>query len=224
MIEPRDIVDRDDIYALLERFYGRALVDDLLAEPFIDVREKGLASHLPVMCDFWETALFRAGLYKGSALTVHREVHRDHQLNHRHFIRWLTLWIGTVDEMYQGPVAEQAKTQGRRIAWAMHRRLTGVDAPELDTAALHQIDALVEDLVDAGFDPLVDENELTVELTPCAHASSQAEHREVLCSVHLGIMQSVLSSAEGPLSVDGMRSSCDPRECIVQLLHASQRP
>ena len=46
----------------------------------------------------------------------------------------------------------------------------------------------------------------------------------MLCSVHLGIMQSVLSSAEGPLSVDGMRSSCDPRKCIVQLLHASQRP
>ncbi len=104
------------------------------------------------------------------------------------------------------------------------RRVLPGDAPELDTAALHQIDALVEDLVDAGFDPLVDENELTVELTPCAHASSQAEHREVLCSVHLGIMQSVLSSAEGPLSVDGMRSSCDPRKCIVQLLHASQRP
>jgi hypothetical protein len=40
--------------------------------------------------------------------------------------------------------------------------------------------------IDAGFDPLVDERELTVELTPCAHASSQAEHREVLCSVHLG--------------------------------------
>ncbi|WP_448655777.1 helix-turn-helix transcriptional regulator [Microbacterium lacticum] len=82
------------------------------------------------------------------------------------------------------------------------RRVLPGDAPELDTAALHQIDALVEDLVDAGFDPLVDENKLTVELTPCAHASSQAEHREVLCSVHLGIMQSVLSSAEGPLSVE----------------------
>lgn len=128
-----DISGRDDIYALLERFYGRALVDDLLADPFTDVREKGLASHLPVMCDFWETALFRAGLYKGSALTVHRDVHRDHRLDHRHFIRWLTLWVDTVDQMYRGPVAEQAKTQARRIAWAMHRRLTGGDAPELDT-------------------------------------------------------------------------------------------
>lgn len=103
------------------------------------------------------------------------------------------------------------------------RRVMPTGTPELDTAALHQIDALVEDLEDAGFDPLVDERDLTVELTPCAQASSQAAHRAVLCSVHLGIMQSVLSAAEGPLSVDGMRSSCDPRECVVQLLHASQK-
>lgn len=127
-----DLANRDDVHALLSRFYGRVLTDDLLAAPFTEIRERGLASHLPVMCDFWETVLFRAGLYKGSALVVHRHVHNDHPLAHRHFIRWLTLWLATVDEMYRGPVAEQAKTQARRIAWAMHRRLTGTDAPELD--------------------------------------------------------------------------------------------
>jgi hemoglobin len=100
--------------------------------PFTDVREKGLDAHLPVMCDFWETVLFRAGLYQGSALDVHRHVHHDHSLSHRHFVRWLTLWLDSVDAMYRGPVAEQAKVQARRIAWAMHRRLIGADAPELD--------------------------------------------------------------------------------------------
>ncbi len=127
-----------------------------------------------------------------------------------------------------GVVARSA-VQHRRVRAAaergdLMRRVIPGAAPDLEQSALHQIDALVEDLVDAGFDPLVDEDELTVELTPCAHASAQASHREVLCSVHLGIMQSVLSAADGPLSVDGMRSSCDPRECIVQLLHASQTP
>ena len=56
----RDLADRDDVYALLTAFYGRALVDELLADAFTDIREKGLESHLPVMCDFWETMLFRA--------------------------------------------------------------------------------------------------------------------------------------------------------------------
>ena len=99
----------------------------------------------------------------------------------------------------------------------------GVRSPAAITDTTGKLTVLVEDLEGAGFDPLIDENELTVELTPCAHASSQASHRATLCSVHLSIMQSVLSSADGPLSVDGMRSSCDPRECIVQLLHASQK-
>lgn len=128
----RDLADRADIHDLLSAFYGRALVDDLLAEPFADVRAKGLDAHLPVMCDFWETMLLRARLYQRSALEVHRVVHREHPLDHRHFIRWLTLWLDTIDAMYHGPVADQAKIQGRRIAWAMHRRLTGRDASELD--------------------------------------------------------------------------------------------
>jgi hemoglobin len=86
-----------------------------------------------VMCDFWETVLFRTGLYRGSALHAHRHVHQRTSLSGRHFVRWLTMWNTTVDEMYRGPVAERAKTQAARIAWAMHRRLTGTDTPELDT-------------------------------------------------------------------------------------------
>jgi hemoglobin len=128
-----DLTDRADVEALLRRFYGRVLIDDVLAEPFIQVREvTGLESHIPVMANFWETVLFRAGLYKGSALTAHRHVHDRTTLSAHHFIRWLTTWKNTVDEMYSGPVAEQAKVQAARIAWAMHRRLTGGDAPELD--------------------------------------------------------------------------------------------
>lgn len=130
-----DLRSRDDIEALLRRFYGRVLEDDTLAEPFTEVRARGLNSHLPVMCDFWETVLFRAGLYKGSALTAHRHVHQRAPLSGRHFVRWLTTWHDTVDEMYCGPAADRAKVQAVRIAWAMHRRLTGSDAPELDALA-----------------------------------------------------------------------------------------
>jgi len=94
-----DLSTRADVEALLHRFYGRALVDDLLAGPFEEVRAKGLESHLPVMCDFWETVLFRAGLYQGSALQVHRPVHDSHPLTGEHFLRWLGVWTDTVDQM-----------------------------------------------------------------------------------------------------------------------------
>lgn len=127
-----DLADRADVAALLDRFYGRALHDDLLYAPFEQLRVAGLDGHLPTMCDFWETVLFRAGLYRGSALAVHRDIHRRTPLSAGQFIRWLTLWRETVDEMYAGPAAERAKVQAGRIAWAMHRRLNGTDAHELD--------------------------------------------------------------------------------------------
>jgi hemoglobin len=130
-----DLSDRADIEALLRRFYGRVLDDDVLAEAFTDVRAKGLEAHLPVMSDFWETVLFRAGRYRGSALQAHRQVHHRTPLSGQHFDRWLTTWTETVDEMYCGPVAEHAKIQASRIARAMNRRLTGNASPELDALA-----------------------------------------------------------------------------------------
>lgn len=128
----QDLNGRADVDALLRRFYGRVLVDDVLAEPFADIRARRLDSHLPVMCDFWETVLFRAGRYRGNALRVHRVVHGATPLSAGHFVRWLALWNATVDEMYRGSRAQQAKIQAARIAMAMHRRLTGDHCPELD--------------------------------------------------------------------------------------------
>lgn len=127
-----DLANRGDVEALLRRFYGQVLCDDTLAEPFAKVRMYGLESHLPVMCDFWQTVLFRAGLYGGSVVRAHHPVHDRHALTAGHFLRWLQLWNDTVDEMYQGPVAEHAKVQAIRIARAMHHRLTGNDSKELD--------------------------------------------------------------------------------------------
>lgn len=132
MTEPNvDLTDRADVEALLRRFYARALDDEVLAEPFAELRAVGLDAHVPRMCDFWETVLFRTGLYRGSALQAHRDIHHRTPLSGRHFLRWLGLWHSTVDDMYRGPAADRAKVQAARIAWAMHRRLTGEDAPEL---------------------------------------------------------------------------------------------
>ena len=128
----KDLTDRADVRVLLQRFYGRAFDDEILAEPFSELRAKGLDSHLPVMCDFWETVLFRAGLYHRNALLAHRQLDERSPLCAKHFTRWLTLWNDTVDQMYCGPAADRAKIQAGRIAKAMHRRLRGTDASDLD--------------------------------------------------------------------------------------------
>lgn len=130
------------------------------------------------------------------------------------------LYSASDGETASSPVQRRKVQASAERGDLMRRVMPGHTPVELDTQAVHQIDAIVDDLIDSGFDPLVDEDDLTIDLTPCSHAEAQADHRAVLCSVHLGLMQSVLNEAGGPLSIDGMRSSCDPRQCVVQLLHA----
>lgn len=56
----RDLADRDDVEVLVRRFYTRAFADPLLGPIFHDIAQMDLEARLPVMCDFWQTVLFRA--------------------------------------------------------------------------------------------------------------------------------------------------------------------
>lgn len=123
-----DITQRSDIAALLRDFYGRAFRDELLGPVFVDIARMDLDAHLPVMCDFWETVLFRAGMYRRNALAPHQRLHARADLTPLHFARWLALWCATVDDRHAGPKADQAKLQATRIAGAMCRRITGASA------------------------------------------------------------------------------------------------
>jgi len=121
----RDIDDRAAIAELLTDFYGRAFRDELLGPVFVDVARMNLADHLPVMCDFWQTVLFRSGDYRRNAFHPHQRLHVQAQLTPAHFARWLALWRATVDDRHAGPKAELAKLQATRIAGSMCRRITG---------------------------------------------------------------------------------------------------
>lgn len=127
-----DLRDRSDVETLVREFYRRAFADPLLGPVFVDVAHMDLSAHLPIMCDFWETVLFRAGTYRRNAFAVHVDLHRRVALTSTHFAQWLALWTQTVDELYAGPVAERAKTQAARIAGSIHRRLhSATDAQPL---------------------------------------------------------------------------------------------
>lgn len=120
-----DIADRDDIEELLTDFYGRTFADELLGVIFCDIAQMDLAEHLPVICDFWQTVLFRSGTYRRNALHPHMRLHALVRLTPAHFDRWLVLWKASVDDGYCGPKAELAKIQASRIAGSMCRRITG---------------------------------------------------------------------------------------------------
>ncbi|KNY05911.1 helix-turn-helix transcriptional regulator [Microbacterium sp. GCS4] len=119
------------------------------------------------------------------------------------------------------PIArDKAKAAAQR--GDLLRRMLPATASALGRDATYQLDALIEHLEESGFEPVVDDEQLTVDLTPCPHAAGRAEDRPMLCSVHLGLMQGVLAEAGGPLAAEAVRASglpeeCPPLECTVQL-------
>lgn len=118
-----DIANRADIDALVAEFYRRAFADEHLGPIFVDVARVDLSAHLPVMGDFWETVLLRAGRYHRNALRPHFALAAQVELTDAHFARWLELWTATVDERHAGTRAHLAKTQATRIAGSIRRRL-----------------------------------------------------------------------------------------------------
>ncbi|MDO5751518.1 group III truncated hemoglobin [Arthrobacter sp.] len=134
--ERKDISSREDILTLVETFYTRAFADDLIGRIFTDVVHMDLPRHMPIMADFWQTVLFKAGLYSRNALKIHFDVHAREPLTLEHFNRWLQVWTNTVDELFSGEKAEMAKVQAHLIAGSLHRRVTGRPASQYSTISL----------------------------------------------------------------------------------------
>ena len=134
----RDLQDRADIGTLVGEFYGRVFADPLIGPIFTDVAKLDLEHHLPIICDFWETVLFNAGLYRRNALQVHVALNGRFPLLPEHFERWLQLWVRTVDDMFRGEKAELAKMQAERIAGSISRRMQGRSGSEFESIGLRE--------------------------------------------------------------------------------------
>ena len=119
---------------------------------------------------------------------------------------------GTADA--SSPIARnKAKAAAER--GDLLRRVLPASASALGRDATYQLDALIEHLEESGFEPVVDDEQLTVDLSPCPHAAGRAEDRPMLCTVHLGLMQGVLTQAGGPLAAEAVRTSAFPADCAV---------
>jgi hemoglobin len=128
-----DLADRDDVRLLVEEFYRSAFRDPLIGPIFTEIARMDLEHHLPIMCDFWETVLFQAGLYRRNALQLHFALNARFPLQQEHFARWLQLWTATVDAHFIGEKAELAKAQAGRIAGSIHRRIRGRSGSDFET-------------------------------------------------------------------------------------------
>jgi hemoglobin len=122
---PADVADREDISQLVAEFYRCVVTGELLGPVFVDVARVDLAVDPLVRCDFWQTVLLHAGLYRRNALRPHVDLTARIEVSPAYFTRWLSLWTAVVDERHTGETAELAEVQVACIGGAISRGLYG---------------------------------------------------------------------------------------------------
>lgn len=115
----KDIATRADIELLVDSFYSKVKQDPAIGYIFSEVAQLDFDHHLPIMYRFWETTLLGTLSYKGNPMTVHMQLDQKEKLTEAHFDRWLQLFSETLDELFEGKTASEAKTRACQIAGLM---------------------------------------------------------------------------------------------------------
>ena len=107
---------RADIEELVNRFYDKVGNDETIGFFFNDVAKVDWSHHLPKMYAFWETLLLGQISYKGNPMAVHFPINAQVPLEKKHFEHWIKLWTKTVEENFEGEVADLAIYKAKNIA------------------------------------------------------------------------------------------------------------
>lgn len=115
----QDIETQFDIRLLVDTFYGRVREDELIGPIFNTRIGDNWGPHLAKMYGFWEAMLFGANTYSGRPFPPHAQM----PLEDRHFARWLYLFTTTVDELFEGEKAAEAKSRAASMAAMFHYKI-----------------------------------------------------------------------------------------------------
>ena len=116
----KQIEHLDDIQLLVNTFYGKVREDELLGDIFNKVIQDNWEMHLGKMYTFWQTVLLQEYTYKGRPFPPHMKLPVEQQ----HFDRWLALFHETVDSLFTGEKAEEAKWRASKMAEMFYSKIT----------------------------------------------------------------------------------------------------
>jgi len=108
----KDILSLTDIKLLVDTFYGKVREDELLANIFNGVIKNKWPQHLEKMYRFWQTILLGEHTYYGSPFAPHADL----PIDAKHFERWIELFYSTIDELFEGEKAVEAKWRAQKMA------------------------------------------------------------------------------------------------------------
>jgi len=120
----KELENRADIQLLVYKFYNKVRGNSEIG-PFFNETITDWNHHLEKLTDFWESNLLYAGKYRGRPGRSHIMVDRkfNHKIEAKHFGTWLNLWIQTIDENFEGELAERAKNNARKMATNFHLKI-----------------------------------------------------------------------------------------------------
>lgn len=108
----REILSLDEIKLLVDTFYGKVREDSLLAPIFNARIGDRWPAHLEKMYQFWQTTLLQEHTYSGRPFPPHATL----PVGHAHFERWVLLFNQTIDELFTGEKADEARWRAAKIA------------------------------------------------------------------------------------------------------------
>jgi hemoglobin len=107
-----EILTLDDIKLLVDTFYQRIQTDTLLGPIFNQRIQDNWPVHLEKMYRFWQTVLLDEHTYFGTPFPPHAQLPVDQT----HFATWMALFTKTVDELFTGAKADEAKWRAGKMA------------------------------------------------------------------------------------------------------------
>lgn len=109
----KEITTLDDVKLLVDTFYTKVRQDDLLKDVFNNrIEEDKWPFHLDKMYTFWQTILLGEHTYYGSPFAPHVGL----PVQAEHFGRWLQLFSESIDELFVGIKATEAKLRATKMA------------------------------------------------------------------------------------------------------------
>jgi hemoglobin len=111
-MQKRDIVAIEDIKLMVDFFYAKGREDDMLSFIFNDRIRDRWSEHLEKMYKFWQTVLLDEHTYFGAPFPPHATL----DINYTHYERWVQLFNETIDHLFIGDKAQEAKWRGQKMA------------------------------------------------------------------------------------------------------------
>ncbi|MFH7000093.1 group III truncated hemoglobin [Flavobacterium sp. FlaQc-57] len=115
----QDISSLGDIKLLVNAFYAKVQDDDLIGPIFNQKMLGRWPEHLEKMYRFWQTILLEEHTYSGSPFPPHKQL----PIDQAHFDRWMEIFTSTVDFLFVGKLAEEAKVRAANMAYMFNYKI-----------------------------------------------------------------------------------------------------